>query len=83
MILHQEEECTRDVDESLEVKAKNWRDFKKRLKPILKYIKKEREKEKEQNVYLDGIKQIVHTIQMQINTSEMKKRHCYTSDPYS
>ena len=69
MILHQEEECTRDVDEGLEVIAKNWRDLKKRLKPILKDIKEEREKEKEQNVYLDGIKQIVHTIQMQIKTS--------------
>ena len=56
VILHKEEECTRDVDESLKVIAKNWRDLKKRLKPILKDIKEEREKEKEQNVYLDGIK---------------------------
>ena len=61
------------MDEGLEVIAKNWRDLKKQLKPILKDIKEEREKEKEQNVYLDGIKQIVHTIQMQINTSEAKK----------
>ena len=39
----------------------------------------EREKEKEQNVYLDGIKQIVHTIQMQINTSgtEVKRDTTY------
>ena len=73
VILHQEEECTQDVDEGLEVVAKNWRDLKRRLKPILKEIKTEMEKEKEQNVYLDGIKQIVHTIQMQINTSEAKK----------
>ena len=61
------------MDEGLQVIAKNKRDLKKRLKPILKDIKEEREKEKEQNVYLDGIKQIVHTIQMQINTSEAKK----------
>ena len=47
--------------------------MKKWLKLILKDIKEEREKEKEQNVDLDGIKQIVHTIQMQINTSETKK----------
>ena len=36
-------------------------------------IKEEREKEKKQNVYLDGIKQIVHTLQMQINTPDTKK----------
>ena len=67
------EECTIDVDEGLKVIAKNWRDLKKRLKPIPKEIKEEREKEKEQNVYLDGIKQIVHTLQMHINTHDTKK----------
>ena len=46
VILHQEDECTRDVDESLQVIAKNWIDFKKRLKPILKDIKEERERER-------------------------------------
>ena len=52
------------------------------MKPILKEIKAEREKEKEQNVYLDGIKQIVHTIQMQINISstEVKKDKIVTTD---
>ena len=64
VILHMTEECTRNVDEGLEVIAKNWQDLKKRLKPILKEIKEERAKEKEQNVYLDGIKQIVQEIQM-------------------
>ena len=73
VILHMTEECTRDVDEGLEVIAKNWRDLKKRLKPILKEIKEEREKEKEQNVYLDGIKQIGYTLQMQINTPDTKR----------
>ena len=45
VILHQdqEEECTRNVDESLEVVAKNWRDLKRRLKLILKKIKSERD----------------------------------------
>ena len=49
VLLHKdpEEECTRDVDEGLEVIAKNWRDLKKWLKPILKKIKEERVKEKE------------------------------------
>ena len=55
VILHQQEECTRDVEEGLEVIANNWRDLKKWLKPILKEIKLEREKGREQNVYLDKI----------------------------
>ena len=59
--------------QGLEVIAKNWRDLKKRLKPIFKEINEEREKEKEQNIYLDGIKQIVHTLQMQINTPDIKR----------
>ena len=64
VILHQNpsEECTRRVDEGLEVVAKNWRDLRRRLKPILKEIKEERMKEKEQNVYLYGIKQFVQEI---------------------
>ena len=66
VILHQNpsEECTRSVDESLEVVAKNWRDLRRCLHPIQKEIKEERTKEKEQNVYLDGIKQLVQEIRM-------------------
>ena len=67
-ILHKEEECTRDVKEGLEVVAKNWRDLRRRLKPILKQIQEERMKEDEQNVYLDGIEQIVKQIQVQMKT---------------
>ena len=37
-LLHKEEACTRDVDEGLDVIAKNWRDLRWRLKPILKEI---------------------------------------------
>ena len=44
VILHRTEECTRDVEETLKVVDKNWRDLKKRLKPILKQIKTERDK---------------------------------------
>ena len=62
------EECTCDVDEGLEVIAKNWIDLKKRLKPISKEIKSEREEERKQNVYLDGIERIVNTLQMNIHT---------------
>ena len=71
VLLHQDpgEECTRDSDEGLEVIAKNWRDLKKWLKLILKDIKKERAKEKEQNVCLDGIERIVNTLKMSIDTS--------------
>ena len=55
VLLHKGEECTQDVDKGLKVVAKNWNDLKRQLKPILKEIKAEREKEKEQTVYLDGI----------------------------
>ena len=54
VILHQQEECTRYVEEGLEVIAKNWRDLKKQLNPILKEIKSEREKEKEKMSILKG-----------------------------
>ena len=37
-LLHKEETCMRNVDEGLEVIAKNWRDLRRRLKPILKEI---------------------------------------------
>ena len=81
VILHMTEECTRDVDEGLEVIAKNWRDLKKWFKPILKEIKEDREKEKEQNAYLDGIKQIVHTLQMQMNTDTKKDTSTPSTNP--
>ena len=38
VLLHKEEACTREVDEGLDVIAKNWRDLRRRLKPILKEI---------------------------------------------
>ena len=70
ILLHKEpgEECTRDSDEGLEVIAKNWRELKRWLKPILKEIEEERAEEKKQNVYLDGIERIVNTLQMNIHT---------------
>ena len=66
ILLHQQarEECTREVDEGLDVIAKNWSLLKKRLKPILKEIKEERAEEKKQRVYLDGIERIVNTLKM-------------------
>ena len=71
VLLHQdpEEECIRDSDEGLKVIAENWCVLKKRLKLIFKDIKEERTKEKEQNVYLDGIERIVNTLKMSIDTS--------------
>ena len=45
--------CTRTVEETADVVTKNWSDLNKRLKPILKKVKEERQKEAEQNVYLD------------------------------
>ena len=54
-LLHKEEECTRTVEEGLKVVPKNWKDLRRRLKPILKKIQEERKKEVEQTVYLEGI----------------------------
>ena len=62
--LQPREEYKREVDEGLDMIAKNWSLLKKRLKPILKEIKEGRLKEKEQNVYLDGIERIVNTLKM-------------------
>ena len=42
VLLHKEEECTRDVYEGLEVIVKNWRDLRRQLKPILREIQEER-----------------------------------------
>ena len=58
VILHQDE-CTREVEEGPDVIIRNWELLRERLKPILKQIKEERAKEKEQNVYLKGIERIV------------------------
>ena len=83
VILHQNpsEECTRSVDESLEVVPKNWRDLRRRLKPVLKEIKEEKMKEKEQNIYLDGIKQLVQEIWMDRKpSSDAKVRRDDTVD---
>ena len=55
ILFHKEEEYMRDIKEGLKVVAKNWRDLRRRLKPILKEIQEERKKENEQNVYLDGV----------------------------
>ena len=60
----------RDVEKGLEVVAKNWRDLRWRLKPILKEIQDERQKEAEQTVYLDGIKGFINQIYGQ-NRSNM------------
>ena len=54
-LLHKEEECTRSVIEGSKVVAKNLGDLRRMLKPILKEIQYERQKEAEQTVYLDGI----------------------------
>ena len=52
---------------------RNWDLLKKCLKPILKEIKEERSKEKEQTVYLDGIERIVNTLKMNWETSSDTK----------
>ena len=47
VLLHKQEECTRNVDKGLEVVAINWRDLRRRMKLILKEIQMERKKEEE------------------------------------
>ena len=58
----------------MEVIAKNWRDLKRRLKPILKEIEDERSEEKKQNIYLEGIREIVtplvDTLKMNMGTTD-------------
>ena len=67
------EECTKDSDKGLEIIAKNWRDLKRRLKPIIKEIEEERLEEKKWNIYLEGIREIVtplvDTLKMNMETS--------------
>ena len=53
------EDCTRSVEETAEVVAKSWQDLRKRLKPLLKQIKEERQKEQEQTVFIDGIERLI------------------------
>ena len=73
------EECTREVDEGLDVMAKDWSLLKKVLKPILKEIKEERAEGKKQVVYLDGIERIVNTLKMNWDTKEKKSIPAGTS----
>ena len=47
VLLHKQEEYTRNVDECLKVVAINWRDLRRWMKPILKEIQTERKKEEE------------------------------------
>ena len=67
------EECTRESDEGLEVIAENWRDLRRRLKPIIKDIEEERSEEKKRNIYLEGIREtvtpLVDTLKMNMDTS--------------
>ena len=78
-LLHKEEECTRDVDEGLKVVAKNWRDLRRRLKPILKEIQEERRREAEQTVYLDGIERLIKQIALKDSSPKTGVRDGGTS----
>ena len=75
VLLHKEpgEECTQDSDEGLEVIAKNWHDLKRQLNPTIKEIEDKRLEEKKQNIYLEGIREIVtplvDTLKMNMDTS--------------
>ena len=66
-------DCTRSVEETAEVVAKNWQDLKKPLKPLLKQIKEERQKEEEQTVFIDGIEYLINQVMMAKDSSTKKE----------
>ena len=61
------------MEETAEVVAKNWQDLKKTLKPLLKQIKEERQKEEEQTVFIDGIEYLINQVMMAKDSSTKKE----------
>ena len=66
--LHREAACTQE-QEVPNVLKKNWEEFKKRVKPILKILKEEFKKDLEQGVFLDGMTKLIN-----LNTENMNKQ---------
>ena len=65
--LHREAACTQE-QEVPNVLKKNWEEFKKRVKPILKILKEEFKKDIEQGILLDGLTKLINS-----NTENMTK----------
>ena len=65
-VLHRDAACTRQ-EEVPNILRENWKAYTQRVKPILKIIQTEREKEIEQGTFLKGIEKL-----MASNTENMK-----------
>ena len=58
--MHREAACTKDA-ELPNILKKNWDEYRKRVKPILKIVKEEFKKEIEQGVLLDGLTKLINS----------------------
>ena len=65
--LHHEAACTKE-QELPNILRENWKEYRKRIKPILKILKDEFRKDLEQGVLLDGLTKLINS-----NTENMKK----------
>ena len=62
-----------------QVIAKNWRDLRRRLKPILNEIQEERRREAELTVYLEGSKRLIKQIALKDSSPKTGVRDGSTS----
>ena len=58
--LHQEAACTKE-QELPNILKENWKEYRKRVKPILKILKEEFRKEVEQSILLDGLTKLINS----------------------
>ena len=66
-VLHHDAACTREM-EVPNIIRENWKEFNKRVKPILKQMKEEFKKDMEQGIFLQGLKDLINS-----NTESMAK----------
>ena len=59
-VLHHDAACTREM-EVPNILRENWKEFNKRVKPILKIMKEEMKKYMEQGVLLQGLKELINS----------------------
>ena len=58
--LHQEAACTKE-QELPNILRENWKEYRKRVKPILQKLKEEFRKEVEQGILLDGLTKLINS----------------------
>ena len=66
-VLHRDASCTKEM-ELPNILRENWKEYNKRVKPILKVIKEEFRKDMEQGVLLQGLKELISS-----NTESMAR----------